>query len=81
MRPRRDSWRNPPAGRPVQTIEKTSKSWKALMLLAGLIMLGGCAATFAGHGDEHVMKGGALVFGVGLLLMIYSKIGAWWHHG
>jgi hypothetical protein len=64
----------PPA---IQTIEKTGKGWKGLMLLCvfcmGLGVLALCAGDSSGTGVMLIM--------VGLVVYILASIGAWWEHG
>jgi len=60
----------------VQTIEKTSKGWKAMFLLAGLLLLIGIGACLIrpGYGGEFLIL-------TGVLLYTGSKLCAWWEHG
>ena len=70
--------------RPVE-IERTSKKWKALMLLSGLGMIGGCSGVLAGATAQEpngalVAIGGGLAL-LALLVFVFAKIMAWWYHG
>jgi len=60
----------------VQTIELTGKHWKVMMLLGALSNVAGCATCAAGKVEFSV-----LCWAIGLVLVLGSKIGTWWHHG
>jgi hypothetical protein len=62
--------------RPVQTIEQTSKGYKAGQLV-GVLML--CAAPVAcSAGEPHAS---AWLMILGLVVWIGSRMGAWWNNG
>lgn len=74
----------------VQTIERTGKKWKALMLIGFLTFLGGlgnCTVSMmaVGASQNAASAGfGALGFLIaiaGLVVLIVGRIGGWWHHG
>ncbi len=70
------SARAPVANRlPVMTIEKTSKSWKAMLLLFVLLILAGLVALI---GDSDHAR---TLLGMGILGIIVTKTLIWWHHG
>jgi len=57
------------------TIEQTGKKWKKLILTGSGCVVGGLFA-LALFGPP-----GAILFAVGLPVLIYASIGRWWHHG
>lgn len=57
----------------IQTIQKTSKSWKALTLLGFGSMVGSCGA-IGTHAAWPLFLGGAVVF-------LVARLGTWWNHG
>jgi hypothetical protein len=71
-------------GRPnIQTIERTSKSYKGMMLIGMLISTGGivgCVAGLAG-GVAVLEVGGLLSILLGIFVFCIARIGAWWHNG
>lgn len=91
---RRPSRRASPAPyRPshVQTVEQTSKVWKATQLIGVLaIMLSAvsCSSAFA-MSPEAVEDGqasimlmiGVATFIVGFSMYVVGRVGAWWYHG
>lgn len=60
----------------IQTIEKTGKFYKGMMLI-GLILIGAAIwMTLKGNSDR------AFILGIiGVIIIIVGKILAWWHHG
>jgi hypothetical protein len=62
----------------IQLIEKTSKQWKALKLVGFLICFLGGPFSCAVSGSIGV---GFVVYAVGLSVVFYGYIGAWWNHG
>lgn len=89
--PRTSSRRRPQRrSRQVTTIELTGKKWKAMSLVAGLLVGLGIAAAIGGlvWAAKTADPRGALLtmigligFGVGTVLGMVSQIGAWWNHG
>lgn len=75
----------------VQTIEKTGKKWKLMMLISGLVAVAACPlsmilapfveSTFGATAAMVVMITLNLAFIVAVLVFIVAKIEAWWHHG
>ena len=71
----------------VQTIEQTSKIWKALQVFGVLLMLGSCAkgcgsinpppGVNASPGDETW----AAWWVGGFFLLVFARTMAWWKHG
>jgi len=57
------------------TIEKTGKKWKKLTVIGAGCIVGGLLG-LALFGPI-----GALLFLIGLPVLIYTSIGKWWHHG
>jgi hypothetical protein len=68
-----------------QTIEATGKVWKAQILLASLMAVGGIIAAMVGDnaGKQGEAAGllGRLAVVFGILWFIFARIGAWWNHG
>lgn len=78
--------RQPSARRRVQTIEKTGKAWKLLMLLSVLGMIAAVvmvavAAQSKSTGPNAGVTIGILLFVAGFIGYIVARIGAWWYHG
>ncbi|MPZ09296.1 MAG: hypothetical protein GEU89_03675 [Kiloniellaceae bacterium] len=73
----------------VQQIERTSRRWKALQLLAFLVMAAGLGwFALISFGDappaslrDPVLWGSWTVMGIGLFLSIAAQFGAWWQRG
>jgi multidrug efflux pump subunit AcrB len=65
----------PQTGR-IQTIERTGKKWKALMLISVLMTIAGFIAFFGNQPHPAVV-----LFPLGIVFLVISKIGAWWFHG
>jgi hypothetical protein len=59
----------------VQTIEKTGKGWKALMVISFLAIVAGIAIAISGETT------GVMIAVCGFLAWIFARIGAWWCHG
>ena len=59
-----------------QTIEKTGKKWKGIILVFGAII--GLGVLVMVGGNRQV--GGGLL-GIGLVGFLAARIGAWWQHG
>jgi hypothetical protein len=69
----------------VQTIEKTSKRYKAAMLLSRALLVLSLFTILAGACVDPgwnwiFLAPGALMFVASPVLAVYSKIGAWWHN-
>ncbi|HET7175980.1 MAG TPA: zinc ribbon domain-containing protein [Gammaproteobacteria bacterium] len=60
----------------VQTIEQTSKKWKALQLGASVAIAAGIVFMMAGN-----MGFGAFLAFIGIITYIYGRAGAWWQNG
>ncbi len=76
------------APRRVQTIERTGKGWKLMLLLSMVAMVWGVvwfmmelSATSASGMPNDSIAFAVLLFVGGLLLAIVARIGAWWFHG
>lgn len=80
----------PNCGRPVreergsedapEVIEETGKRFKRNQVLgAGGVLLGGVVA-LAGAGEAWAAILGATVAGVGVVVYLAARVGAWWHH-
>jgi hypothetical protein len=59
------------------TTESTGKSWKAVQLVGVVLMVFGFAGCLSGS-NPFVGVG---LSGVGAVVTILGKLGAWWHHG
>lgn len=62
-----------------QTIELTSKKWKAAKLICLLLMLGSCSMMFDSRGNDS-MASASLIFSLAFIGLIISFFGAWWEH-
>lgn len=67
----------------VQTIEKTSKKWKGLMVLGVLITTGSCASVLVrdpsvAPNEPNIAAGFGILFGVAV--WVFAKVGKWWNH-
>lgn len=69
-----------PLGSRVETIQQTSKKWKAVQLGGAIMAIGGTCGSFAGGKPESVAFYILCVF-FGLVLFVIGRIGAWWFHG
>jgi len=74
----------------VQTIERTGKKWKALMLIGALMFIGGTGTCMVGMSAEaqsqsSLLAGlgviGFLVAALGLSTFVVGRICGWWYHG
>ena len=63
-------------GQPVQTIEQTSKAWKAIMIGS---VLAGCAGTGMLFHPPLAAEG-ALLMMAGLCALLFARFMAWWNH-
>ncbi len=60
--------------RTVQTIEQTSKTWKGVTLVGGIMVAMGFV--------EWLLLGGSIgLLAIGVAVMSVGQIGAWWCHG
>lgn len=59
-----------------QTIERTGKEYKAMMLVGWLVVLSSPILLFSHHG---ALAAGALIAGVAVETI--ARIGAWWNNG
>lgn len=69
-------------GSKVQTIEATGKKWKSLELVAAMALIISVVGVIT---SAHYESGLAtmfffLLFFAGLGILIFAKVGAWWHH-
>ena len=62
--------------RDVQTIEKTSKSYKATMLIGLLVAFAGIPTICSGNTEL-----GAFLGIIGIIVFIAGRMFAWWYHG
>ena len=76
-----------PTGKQAVTIEQTSKRWKAIMVIGGIIAIGG-AVTTAVAWNHMISKGGYAATWIGVLICIaglaitaIGQVCAWWYHG
>jgi hypothetical protein len=72
-------------GPPVQTVELTSKRWKKLVLWGGGMMFLGPCVCIGGMSNHDSSTGQMMLIGtimpmVGLVLLIWGKVGAYWHN-
>lgn len=65
----------------IQTIQKTSKKYKALRAIGNIMFFGGLVvALIVVSLDKTPVISGVFV-GIGLVINTYAKLMAWWHHG
>lgn len=60
----------------VQTIELTSKKYKGIQLVSIFGLIIGIIGVISSHHGVF----GIIIF-LSIIAYIYSRIGAWWHHG
>lgn len=60
---------------PATTIEQTSKKWKKIKIIAGLLILIGIIVSSS---DSPAI--GAWILFAGLCSAVYAGFGSWWHH-
>jgi len=67
----------------VQTIEQTSKRWKALHITAALIVSLSILLAIGAYAADEPEMGLFSLFGLlfGLVFYLIVSILAWWHHG
>ncbi len=74
----------------VQLTEQTGKRWKGMMIAGALMAVGGCGTSVlmemlltppkqSAAGRAPALMG--FVGLAGIVLFIYARIAAWWHHG
>jgi hypothetical protein len=68
-----------PAESRVQTVEQTSKTWKAITLLGVVLWVAGLMGAASGSLPSSISAIEAVA--PGLVLMIVGKTCAWWFHG
>lgn len=77
------------AGRP-QQIELTAKRWKAMEVLGAVIFIPClfltiiCLLQYRESESTRVLIvaiGAGFVTGCGVVLYVWARVGAWWHHG
>ncbi len=79
----------PGCGRPMaaQTIEKTSKTFKAMQLIgyplavAGLLIVVASDSAWRTAGGVAAMWGGVIITIVGLVIGVLGGVLSWWYHG
>lgn len=66
----------------VQTIEATAKKWKMVQIAGMIILIIGIfscsAATVRSDGSYGI---GTTIPWIGLVVFLFGRIAAWWHHG
>ena len=83
----------PGCGNPLQTqnnqkpvvIEQTSKSWKGLQLISGILIIFSLFVVLGNVGNQDptnvkITGMGTLLLFLGIIGLIIGKIGAWWNH-
>ena len=65
------------------TTQRTSKSFKALLLLSNVIQIFGIIGILAGltNQDSGALAGGFYVLVAGIALHIFGRALVWWSHG
>lgn len=58
----------------VTTVEQTGKRWKAMKLWSALLVFGGVLTMGVSP------TAGVLMFFAGVVLYVFARSGAWWHH-
>lgn len=76
----------PVCGHPVSvtTIEATGKRWKKMQVTGAFLAIGGIffAIAIGGSTDIGAFTGiGVIAFLAGIVMFVWARIGAWWHHG
>lgn len=64
---------------PVQTVQLTNKKWKKYSLVAVALLFIGICMAFSGSPGYAGL--GSLLIAVSLVLVVISRIGAWWTNG
>lgn len=73
----------------VQTIQLTGKGWKGLMAFALVLFLAGMAVSgWLVMGSPRQLSHPSVLLvislltsGIGMVLLLVARLGAWWHHG
>ncbi|MBR6471040.1 MAG: hypothetical protein IKS83_04540, partial [Victivallales bacterium] len=65
----------------VQTIEKTSKEWKAGQLLGAFIAICGAISGVNSFTNGEMPIGGIILFFIGFFIVLISRALAWWNNG
>lgn len=64
------------------TIQATSKKWKTMQLVGTLILIFGIVASCSADKSSGSSSGWpAFVILAGLVVILYARFSAWWHHG
>lgn len=75
----------PECGKPLkaQTIERTGKKWKSVIVVGALAAIIGTIVLVAGVTDESAaaIAAGVIVLLTGITMTLVGRIGAWWFHG
>lgn len=64
----------------VQTIEQTGKGYKAQQALGVVATMTGIVMMVAGETGSSANVFGAIVAGIGLIVYLSARLGAWWNH-
>lgn len=64
--------------RQTQTVEKTGKRWKGMMLW-GIVGLVAGACILSAQGTQSVL--GWVFLCTGAWVFLVSRVGGWWYHG
>ena len=64
----------------IVTTQKTRKRYKLARLLGVVGILVGACMQWADKGRAPDDDTGLIIFVVGILLVVYAKIGKWWHN-
>lgn len=74
---------------PVLLIERTAKRWKslvaisAILICAGLLLIAWAAMRDPRNLTDPALSViiGAAAAGLGLFMLVFARLGAWWYHG
>ena len=71
-----------------QTVEQTGKIWKLISLVGVVVVLYGVGILagwwsdpIGNDGDGGLAVGGVLILFLGLVMLVVSRVFAWWFHG
>lgn len=78
----------PACGNPLQAqkiqkpvvIEQTSKNWKAIQLVSGILIVVGLFYLMIGHSEVTLRGIGTILLLLGIAGSIIGKMGAWWNN-